>query len=269
MTDFAADPEYVALLETVRANPWDDAPRLILSDWLEERGHDERAEFIRAQVGAARTPLCGHAFVWNHPEGCHRCKLGRRSDQLFDVIRNGQWLFPPPAGITQRLTSDHAWQPADRDVSEAMYDRGFVAEIRLPCAAFMEHAAALFAFHPIARVTLTDLRPWLAGRPAHRSGWTCDPLDFPDIPWCVPRKIFRHMVPSDPGYTHYSKERRWFPAEERAIEVLSDAAVTYGRELAGLSRLPKPLLVQTSINGDPVWLNPRSGAVYARPLGAG
>jgi uncharacterized protein (TIGR02996 family) len=42
--------EIDALLAGVRANPADDAPRLIVADWLEEHGQEERAEFVRVQV---------------------------------------------------------------------------------------------------------------------------------------------------------------------------------------------------------------------------
>ena len=43
-----------ALLAAVLADPDDDAPRLVLADWLEENGFTERAEFIRVQIELAR-----------------------------------------------------------------------------------------------------------------------------------------------------------------------------------------------------------------------
>jgi uncharacterized protein (TIGR02996 family) len=43
-------PELLALLEGCKANPEDDQARLVLADWLEEHGQDERAALIRAQV---------------------------------------------------------------------------------------------------------------------------------------------------------------------------------------------------------------------------
>ncbi len=42
------------MLETVRENPDDDAPRLILSDWIEECDDPDRAEFIRIQIEAEK-----------------------------------------------------------------------------------------------------------------------------------------------------------------------------------------------------------------------
>ena len=43
-----------ALLAAVAADPRDDAPRLVLADWLDEQGEPERAAFIRVQCAAAR-----------------------------------------------------------------------------------------------------------------------------------------------------------------------------------------------------------------------
>ena len=41
------------LMKEVRANPDDDEPRLVLADWLEERG-DDYGTFIRAQCELAQ-----------------------------------------------------------------------------------------------------------------------------------------------------------------------------------------------------------------------
>ena len=45
-----ATADLTALLRACKDEPEDDAPRLILSDWLEEHGEQERAHFIRGQV---------------------------------------------------------------------------------------------------------------------------------------------------------------------------------------------------------------------------
>jgi uncharacterized protein (TIGR02996 family) len=39
-----------ALLRSVIDNPDDDVPRLVIADWYEENGQQERAEFIRVQI---------------------------------------------------------------------------------------------------------------------------------------------------------------------------------------------------------------------------
>src|SRR6266545_1217924 len=46
--------EMIPFLRMIAENPDDDAPRLVLSDWLEEHEHHERAEFIRLQIELAR-----------------------------------------------------------------------------------------------------------------------------------------------------------------------------------------------------------------------
>ena len=45
--ELESNPEYRALLETILAHPADDAPRLVLSDWLEEHDFPDIAGFIR------------------------------------------------------------------------------------------------------------------------------------------------------------------------------------------------------------------------------
>jgi uncharacterized protein (TIGR02996 family) len=45
-----------AFLEAIIENPNDDAPRLMLADWLDERGQADRAEFIRLQIRLAQMP---------------------------------------------------------------------------------------------------------------------------------------------------------------------------------------------------------------------
>jgi uncharacterized protein (TIGR02996 family) len=45
-----------ALLAAIDAAPLDDAPRLIYADWLQERGKDDRAEYLRAVVGLLHPP---------------------------------------------------------------------------------------------------------------------------------------------------------------------------------------------------------------------
>ena len=49
----ASQPELLARLHNIKEDPEEDAPRLALADWLQERG-DPRGEFIRAQVEATR-----------------------------------------------------------------------------------------------------------------------------------------------------------------------------------------------------------------------
>jgi uncharacterized protein (TIGR02996 family) len=53
MPDFDEDQEFRALRRAARANPDDELPRLVLADWLEERGWAEEAAFYRTEISAA------------------------------------------------------------------------------------------------------------------------------------------------------------------------------------------------------------------------
>ena len=45
-----------ALLRAICEAPWEDTPRLVFADWLEENGQPERAEFIRLQIELKALP---------------------------------------------------------------------------------------------------------------------------------------------------------------------------------------------------------------------
>jgi uncharacterized protein (TIGR02996 family) len=50
-------PELQALLQACKDEPDEDAPRLVLADWLEEHGQPDRAEFVRLQLRLAREDI--------------------------------------------------------------------------------------------------------------------------------------------------------------------------------------------------------------------
>ena len=55
LTDLLAHPELCALRAAICADPVEDTPRLVLADWLEERGEEEWSELIRAGLSIAST----------------------------------------------------------------------------------------------------------------------------------------------------------------------------------------------------------------------
>jgi uncharacterized protein (TIGR02996 family) len=77
-----------ALWRAVVADPHDDAPRLILADWLEEHDESERAEFIRVQCRLAALD----------DDAADRSALERRERQLW-VKHRAAWRIPLPALI--------------------------------------------------------------------------------------------------------------------------------------------------------------------------
>ncbi|WP_020472329.1 TIGR02996 domain-containing protein [Zavarzinella formosa] len=241
--DYLRHPEYLSLLETVRTFPHDDAPRLILADWIQFEGdHDARGEFIRAQIRRFRLdPNFRHGSATDakmREAIAHECRL---------FIKNGRTLTGGDLGVfaiqcdpspsrfipVSGPTGDDAWQ--------AILHRGFVSEIRMPCRDFMERAGELFAIHPISHVMLTDKQPAAPlitteavafydqqhispNNPARRT----EPDDLPTILF----KGLEFSSVEEPGYW-----KMWRRADI-AMEALSRRCVAHGRELAGLAPLP-------------------------------
>jgi uncharacterized protein (TIGR02996 family) len=110
-----------ALLAAVKAFPENDAPRLIFADWLDENG-DERDRDWAALIR------------WG-------CKPENRA-MAFDVEREHVTAF--------------GWRLPAR-VADGVHTlrRGFYEAFTGTAAAWLEHADALLAEHPVRRTTLT------------------------------------------------------------------------------------------------------------------
>src|SRR5262245_37983065 len=130
------------LLRSILESPDDDAPRLILADWLEEHGEPERAEFIRVQIEKA---LCANATHPRHGEGRYRARLTSRAGALWKRHKR-LWL---------------PWDPAELCVTS---QRGFAARVTCGTSWFLRNAKALFCAEPVTSVSLRDRRPFYRGR---------------------------------------------------------------------------------------------------------
>lgn len=195
-----------ALLRTVLIDPADDLTRLAYADWLEEEGRAGRAGYIRGQVrlGHIRNPLPETAGEPFDPEDSHR------------------------PNVTD-ITGLHNNHPEPMRRAERWYSRGLVWRVALPCEAFMRHAGALFANHPIAEVELTDRR---CGGRAGLAAWReADRLFTAEtFPFAVPSPVFRHL----PRRAGDSDKWRDYDEAGEGVRALSAACVAYGRWLAGL-----------------------------------
>lgn len=126
---WASDPQYLAFESDIVAHPDDDAPRLILADWLDDHGDEHtaaRAEFIRLQIERSRLP---------------------KSDSRIPDLQNRE----------RELLQKHekAWLGKLADlVTDAYWERGFVQRLKLGVRQFMENADELFRLAPILHLQL-------------------------------------------------------------------------------------------------------------------
>ncbi len=102
-------PELQRLLQACKDEPDEDAPRLVLSDWLEEHDQADRAEFVRLQVRLARQEL---------PAG-EEAVAEARVHALY-LRHAGEWLgdlraWPGQCAFRRGLIEVQAGLPALRD----------------------------------------------------------------------------------------------------------------------------------------------------------
>lgn len=80
----APSPKLLALLAECKEKPHEDAPRLILADWLEEHGQAERGEYIRLQMQIRQLPE-------EHPQRDALCERGQALWQQYHEQWGNAW----------------------------------------------------------------------------------------------------------------------------------------------------------------------------------
>jgi uncharacterized protein (TIGR02996 family) len=132
-----------AFLNAIRAQPEDDALRLVYADWLDEQGGASSAalaEFIRVQIRLAGLDEADPA----------RDALEDRENELL-CANERTWLGPLGGSLAAGLVD---WR----------FERGFLGDARLDVDTLLLSGADLFERHPITRVRLgavrtADVRP--------------------------------------------------------------------------------------------------------------
>ena len=137
-----------SLLANIRANPGDDAPRLVYADWLQENGQEGRAEFIRLQIQLSKLPPCGRCDnvgeLLYYPHG---------EPELLPCPDCERW---PMSGDAAELLSEHE-KEWSTELGEPTWSRGFIETIDVPWEAWEAHGGG-FADEPsvvLRRVNLT------------------------------------------------------------------------------------------------------------------
>src|SRR5262249_50637437 len=105
------------LLAAIRADPEDDAPRLVFADWLEEDDQPERAELIRVQCEAARLP-----------EGDKERRAKEKRAKALLGAHKHVWFGPLPKRFTCK------------EIHWCRIDRGFVADLCGPAEDVLKYA---------------------------------------------------------------------------------------------------------------------------------
>lgn len=231
------------LLAAIREHPAEDTPRLEYADWLQEHG----------PAGVVICHICGGRGGWDsmyHGRAspgywcrCATCEgSGREPDAVGCRVRGIKWMMENPQNCWVCLCNDGP--PGSCNVCKWMGDeaasiprrtdgnthyvvhRGFVNEVRLSLALFLEHAREMFGRHPITRVVLPGfVRGGFVFRTSNshhndipREAWEelglprCESRD----PDCTGRGTHAHMTEDE----------------------LSARLVSHGRKLAGLPQLP-------------------------------
>lgn len=111
-------PDERDLLNGVLAAPLDDAPRLVLSDWYDENGQEDRAWYIRYRLDGARSVgMLPNIF---HSDDERNCDIALR-----------------------KYGTSNVW-----------FHRGFMHSLHIDYNSWEEHADAILAEHPIEVVRL-------------------------------------------------------------------------------------------------------------------
>jgi uncharacterized protein (TIGR02996 family) len=126
--------------------PADDAPRLVLADYLEELG-SAQGEFIRVQCERARL----------HPADRRFAELARREDELLRTHRRA-WLRP----MASLLKPDREYP--GYPLQHVEFRRGLVEAIRVDASAFVRHAEEIMVLGPVRELCLIGMQS--AGRAA-------------------------------------------------------------------------------------------------------
>ncbi|QJW93378.1 TIGR02996 domain-containing protein [Frigoriglobus tundricola] len=122
-------PGWEPFLAAIKAEMFDDTPRLVFADWLQENGDEDRAEFIRLQCRR-------HPLPFDDPAAR---ELDSRIEALLKA-NMARWLSGFPSWFRQ----EHA----------GSFTRGFVTHCAPSGARFLKDGAAITRLTPIDALNL-------------------------------------------------------------------------------------------------------------------
>ena len=147
-----------AFIRKILANPDDDGPRLVFSDWLEEEGEADYAKFIRLQCAQCTCTVDRVQNLGKIEYGKYKKTRCDKHDGELEVWKlktkyETLWAnqFLGHDNITLSLTNRHC-------VSSWEFRRGFIEVISF-CNDWIKSADEIFARNPIQEVNLIFLPP--------------------------------------------------------------------------------------------------------------
>lgn len=226
------------LLRAILLDPADDTARLVYADWLEENGEAARAEFIRVQCQLAKWS-CNFKQTKEQPGWFHDCGTDERGYWLCQPLRSRErelWDYWPNWVRSLPLIpfhNHHEFNTVAKGHMAVVWERGFIASVVLLLAEFEDHAASIFAAHPVTSVRLSDRQTYSNTGPTwYRRGRTTPSALVPERAE-IPRSLFNLLPEYDRGVDRW----KTYSSDESAHAALSAACVQWGRELAGLPPL--------------------------------
>lgn len=230
-------PEEQAMIRAICADPWDDGPRLIYADWLDENGSAwHLQEVIRVQIH------CGPM----------RSYTGYANSEL---IWHDKEATPDAPKLCRDLYGDFP--------GEVVVQRGFPMEWRCHEEDYKKHARDVFSRWPLVKVELTDRQPWVEtvdltpraqeaswirlhpwdARPyillegifdALQDGERVEPVHASGMLGSLPvQRVYRDKPEMPGGISRTVTHTAW----RDSMADLCQATVAYGRQLAGLPPL--------------------------------
>lgn len=235
-----SDAVEAALLRAVCEDPYDDAPRLVYADYLEEYGGESdalRAEFIRVQIEIFRlrrqgTPAIYYPSEPNAPEALTR--LVKRERGLINLP-----MEPQSAAFAWSQPIHSTGVALGRPWFETFtFRRGFLSKVSVRARHYQSGALdGVFERHPVTEVVLTDREPVVHNHPDGR-GWFTPAQDvFRTDPLPHPHWLPTGVTPRGGKHLTLSTRHTYFPSRERAVAALSTELVRILRERAGLPGL--------------------------------
>lgn len=236
------------MMQTVIESPDSEYPRLVISDWLEENGDIDRAEFIRIQI-----KLSGMTCRWCHGSSYinlgHRCKscgteeLRDKERAIWDRLQHNMFLLTRWSTTYSGIHLDKPMRTTDMNFRTSpiyplpfgicVYRRGFIENLGVTFQEWWDYGPQVVNLIPLRQLTFQDKEPSNVRR---KSGgkriyaWFKHDIDHNEATrW---RSTSRDILP--PEWMPKEKRRVNFDTLENANLYLQAEAIRWAKEQAKL-----------------------------------